>query len=465
MNTQPLGSICILGYGKTGKAVASYCNSIIKSGSGRISSLTVFESDKTAVTGTYDLAIVSPGIPPASAFYQAAQAAAREVISEPEFAWRESPERWIGVTGTNGKSTTTALIAHLLQVAGANQGYSAQAAGNIGLPCIEAITTRGPRDWIVAELSSYQLHSTQRFAPDAAVLLNITPDHLSWHGSHEAYTAAKLRIFANMPATAPRIIDATLADTRHIMCDYCRAGQRVIPLGAKPGLATAKCEECDVPEGAYVDAATGLLTVVVPGGEKIGLIPAADLLIKGPHNQENALAAAAAVLAVGAEPEAVRAGLASFEPLEHRIEPVGEHNGVLFYNDSKATNTDAAIKALTSFSGKPIVVLLGGRDKGTALDELVDVCRATCKAAVCYGEAGPRFLAALQAAEADPAAAPATYGLQAVSAEHLADAFTTAVGLAAPGDVLLLSPACASFDEYTCFEQRGEDFKRLVATL
>jgi UDP-N-acetylmuramoylalanine--D-glutamate ligase len=439
-----LGDVCVLGTGKTGLAVISYCQKLLGAGSDRITSLSVYEDDSKPLAGNYDLGIVSPGIPPHNALHTAALAACREVISEPEFAWREQPERWIAVTGTNGKSTTTALLAHLL-------GPQAMAVGNIGTPCIEAIQTRESGAWLVAELSSYQLHSTRRFAPEAAILLNITPDHLSWHGSHEAYTAAKLKVFANMPATAPRIIDATLPATRAIVREQRAAGNRVVPLGTTDGITGDMTARCGAPEAAFVNPTTGMLTVAL-ATETVELIPAAELHIKGEHNQLNALAAAAAALAVGTPPAAVRAGLASFEPLEHRIEPAGEVAGVRFFNDSKATNPDATLKALTSFDAAPIIALFGGRDKGTTLDELAAVASTTCKLAICYGEAGERFYNAFT----DKG------GPRALRAPHFSAAFTTAVANAAPGDVVLLSPACASFDEFSCFEERGERFKELV---
>jgi UDP-N-acetylmuramoylalanine--D-glutamate ligase len=390
---------------------------------------------------------VSPGIAPHTSLYQSALAHAREVIGEPEFAWRESPGNWVAVTGTNGKSTTTALTAHLLS----QGGRTAYAVGNIGVPCIEGIQARRAGEWLVAELSSYQLYSSRHLAPAAAVLLNITPDHVSWHQGHDAYAQAKLKVFANMAPQAPRVIDATLEDTRALV-RACRAqGQRVIPLGTTEGITGDMTQRCGAPEAAFVDPAANILTVVT-GGARTPLVPTTALILKGAHNHENALAAAAVALALGIPAQAVRDGLASFEPLEHRIEPCGEVGGVRFFNDSKATNTDAAIKALAAFDGAPVIALFGGRDKGTSLDELVAVCDTTCKAVICYGEAGPRFFKALDGRDA----------LKAQLVPHFSDAFAAATGLAQPGDVVLLSPACASFDEFTCFEERGAAFKRLV---
>jgi UDP-N-acetylmuramoylalanine--D-glutamate ligase len=444
---------------------------------GELKALAVFANDET-VAGDFDLAIASPGIPPHSVLYRSAERCAREVISEPEFAYRLSPARWVGVTGTNGKTTTTALVAHLLCVG----GKIAYPVGNIGVPCIEAVQTREAGSWLVAELSSYQLHSTRSFAPEATILLNITPDHLAWHGSHAAYAADKQRIFARMPDTAPVVIDATLDETRALVRALRAEGRRVIPLGTAEGLRGDMTARCGAPEAAFVEAATGMLTVVV-AGQRVELVAAADLQIKGEHNCANALAAAAVVLALGVEPGAVRTGLLSFAPLAHRIEPCGTIAGVAFYNDSKATNTDATMKALVSFGASPLVVMLGGRDKGTDLAELVATCRAHAKAVVCYGEAGPRFHAALSAAPLapsdgvprktpdtsprDPLDTAPRDTLDTPALSHLVDsfanAFDTAVSLAAPGDVVLLSPACASFDEFTSYEHRGDSFKTLVA--
>jgi UDP-N-acetylmuramoylalanine--D-glutamate ligase len=202
---------------------------------------------------------------------------------------------------------------------------------------------------------------------------------------------------------------------------------------------------------------TPLLTCVIDG-KRTALLETAQLRIKGEHNQENALAAASVALALGADPAKLAAGLASFEPLEHRIEPCGSIGDIAFFNDSKATNPEATLKALVAFEGTPLVILLGGRDKGTALETLVETAEASCRAVVCYGEAGARFAAAFEASPREGALAP-------VRASNFSAAFSAAVAAARPKDAVLLSPACASFDEFSSYEQRGTVFKSLVAGL
>jgi UDP-N-acetylmuramoylalanine--D-glutamate ligase len=406
--------------------------------------------DEQEVGGIYDLAVISPGIAPSSRMYESAAANAAELIGEPELAWRQSPERWIGITGTNGKTTTTALLAHVLS----GSGIKARAVGNIGIPCIDAIQTRDDDEYLVAELSSFQLATVYKLKPDAAILLNITPDHLGWHGSMENYIRDKRRIFYHMDDDAPTVIDATLETTRDLVRLRRSSGKRVIPLGTIEGLTGDMTERCGAPEAAFVDAASDML-VVMHDGRRTELLHADELKLKGEHNYENALAAAAVALCLGAEPECVRLALRSFEPLEHRIEPCGTVGEVAFYNDSKATNPEATVKALSAFPGSPLVLMLGGRDKNTDLTELIEAAKGTCKAVICYGEAGPRFYENFSAlGYSKPLLIP-----------DFNTAFSTAIKTARAGDIILLSPACASFDEFASFEARGGMFKSLVVAL
>jgi UDP-N-acetylmuramoylalanine--D-glutamate ligase len=442
--------------------------------------------DGDEIAGFFDLAIASPGIPPHSPLVVSAREHARELISEPELAWRLSPEHWIVITGTNGKTTTTALVAHLLNTC----GMKARAAGNIGTTCIEAVCAREPGEYLVAELSSYQLAYSCGLVPVAAVLLNITPDHLAWHGSFESYRDAKLGLFDRLKPDAPAVIDATLEGTRAVVRARRAAQKRSIPIGTAEGLCGDMTARCGAAEAAFVDPHGGMLTCVI-GGRRMAVLESSKLKIKGEHNQENALAAAAAVLALGADPAKVAEGLASFEPLEHRIEPCGSVGGVAFFNDSKATNPEATCKALAAFGDTPLVVMLGGRDKGTSLDELVKATAASCRAVICYGEAGPRFAEAFEAARSfnaapasdaaaaapavptpaavvAPAPAPAASSRSAPVSLLVPDfrsAFDAAMANARAGDAVLLSPACASFDEFSSYEQRGTAFKALTAAL
>jgi UDP-N-acetylmuramoylalanine--D-glutamate ligase len=440
-------SVCILGQGVTGEAVAAYFRSRQNP-----PSVTIFAND-AEVTGSFDLAVISPGIAPHSALAIQAGAHARELIGEPELAFRLSPERWCAVTGTNGKTTTTALITHVFNTC----GIKARAVGNIGATCIEAVQEREPGEYLVAELSSYQLAYANSIRPEAAVLLNITPDHLFWHGSFEAYREAKLSLFERMDPNAPAVIDATLAETRAVVRARREVGRRVIPLGTAEGIMGDMTVRCGAAEAAFVDPDTSMLTCVIEG-RRVTVVEASQLRIKGEHNQQNALAAASVALALGVKPEKLARGLQSFEPLEHRIEPCGTIDNIAFFNDSKATNPEATLKALVAFDGTPLVTMLGGRDKNTPLDELVEVIEATCRTVVCYGEAGSRFAEAFAASKRDIA-------LVHLQEPDFRSAFDTAVANARPGDCVLLSPACASFDEFSSYEHRGTVFKSLVATL
>lgn len=477
-----LGNVLVVGLGKSGLAAARFCIAHLGGGvddAFAVESLTVYggaSSDAAVafsaeaaehgievildcedVRGSYDLAIVSPGISVNSAFFKNAAAASREIVCEPELAFRYAPERWIGITGTNGKTTTTTLTAHLLETA----GLGGIACGNIGLPCIEAASGRTDGSYLVAELSSFQLESMPTFSPRAAVLLNITPDHIEWHGSLEAYAAAKERIFANLGASGYAIVDCTAENTRALAGRLTARGIALIAVGGPAGFADAYHPLGDpgsVDRGGCAHLADGVLTVVLDGTEH-RLVAAGELAIRGDHNVQNALSASAAALVAGIADADLAAGLRSYRPVEHRVEPCGEVAGVRFYNDSKATNTDAAIKALTAFPGQRVWMLLGGHDKGTDLGELVSACIRSCTGVICFGEAAERFLAAFADADAEGA------GLSVLEAPHMREAFATACDAASAGDVVLLSPACSSFDEFSSYEERGTLFKQLVSDL
>jgi UDP-N-acetylmuramoylalanine--D-glutamate ligase len=415
----------------------------------------------------FDVCVASPGISAFSDFYCAAQDVSTEVISELEFAWRESAADsvWACVTGTNGKTTTTALLAHIMQVA----GVDAVAVGNIGDAAITAVGAG--HACYIAECSSYQLASTRDFAPKAAVMLGITPDHIHWHKTHEHYAESKWRSIANLGNVegACAILDATNDEVRAKVRELKaipsdERGFDYIPIGTAKGThfdmraaCGAECAAFASDENIDKDTtapASARLTIAYNGTEH-ALCTVDELNIKGDHNAINALAAAAAAVALGASDAAITQALKTFRPLEHRIEPCGEVDGVGFYNDSKATNVDATLKALTSFPGRPLVVLFGGRDKGTDLAELVEACKTGVKAAICYGEGGPRFFEALAPLK--------DAGVQVIECAGMREAFDSACNISQAGDVVLLSPACASFDEFSCFEERGEVFKSYVA--
>jgi UDP-N-acetylmuramoylalanine--D-glutamate ligase len=460
-NQTRLGDVCVLGMGKTGEYVARYCAARL---GGRVSSVTLYgglsscAGDRSAalendgvkvvlgtedVSGSFDLTVSSPGISEFSEFFGNARAHSREIIGEPEFAWRESPDRWVGITGTNGKTTTTTLTTALLHAA----GKDAVAVGNIGYLATAAIEARQDDEWFVAELSSFQLASAQRLHPRVAVLLNITPDHIAWHKSLEHYAEAKERIFQNLTVSDLAIVANGDLWCQRIAVHLAARHLRVCTLDVSgdPGCA----------EAAFVR--DGYLVVRLSSGEH-QLILASELRIKGAHNIENALAAAAVALELGCADKLVCRTLVSFHPLEHRIEPCGVLGGVNFIDDSKATNTDAVEKALTAFKPQSVVLLVGGHDKGTNLSELAGAICSSCAAVICYGEAGPRMAEAIRQASSDSESS-----VRIEQAAHMEDALTSAIRIARAGQTVLLSPACSSFDEFSGFEERGRVFKHLVA--
>ena len=379
-----------------------------------------------------DMIVLSPGVPAALESLCKAADKGIPVIAEVELASRFLGDRIVGITGSNGKSTTTALAAHLLRAA----GLDAVACGNIGSPLIDLVETTSPERTLVVELSSFQLETIDKFRPSIATILNITPDHLDRYDGMEAYKQAKLRLLFNQQPGDRVVIDA----------DEDHAGEIAEASMGEPFYFSA-IEHVD--EGICLD---GGRIAVVRHGEAVPLLPPEEMGIRGPHNLRNAMAAASIAVICGAEPEAIADGLRSFEPLEHRLEPAGEIGGVLFVNDSKATNVDAAAVALQSFDA-PIVAIMGGRDKEGDFTALRPLVESNVKQLILIGEAGPKIGASLEGAAT------------ARSCDSMESAIRAGLEAAEAGDVVLLVPACTSFDMYDNFMRRGEDFKRIVGRL
>jgi UDP-N-acetylmuramoylalanine--D-glutamate ligase len=364
--------------------------------------------------------IKSPGVPGSAAAVQAARARGVTVIGELELAWRLLGNPFVAVTGTNGKTTTTEWIGHIHRTA----GLPVAVAGNVGTALSGLVGELGPEATVICEASSFQLEDSEAFAPEVAVLLNITPDHLDRHGTFEAYRAAKLRIFANQ---RPEDV-AVLPDDLDVAVG---GAARQLRFGAR--------------------AAAGLR---LGGGglhwDGRELLPTDQLPLPGEHNLQNAMAAASACLARGLDPEAVATGLRSFRGVAHRLELVAERGGVRFVNDSKATNVASTIVALRSYA-RGVHLIAGGRGKSQDFTPLAPLVAERCAGVYLIGEDGPKIGAALSAA-----------GVALHDAGTLAAALAAAVARATAGEVVLLSPACASFDQFRDFEDRGEQFRRLV---
>jgi len=449
------GDILVLGLGVSGEAAAAYCAE--HAGEGGPVRVTVIDTADTPelrlraerlaalgvdvrlgsaeVTGEYALAVASPGIPPHTELMRKARHAATEVISEIEFAYRRSSAPWIAVTGTNGKTTVTSLIGHLLTGA----CVPAAIVGNIGTPAIRAVDEVGATGALVAEVSSFQLALADLFHPRVSVLLNITPDHLDWHGDLETYAKDKGRVFERQTPDDTAVINADDEGSSAFM-----------PAVRARGVRVAEFSIARVPSGGAGLDPEGMLVLDTHGG-RLTLLHKDELLIRGEHNVSNALAAAAAAHAFGVAPDAIRSGLRSFRPIEHRLEPVATVGEVEYFNDSKATNPDAAIKAARAFVDRPLVVLLGGRNKGNRFVDLARVLAEQGASAVVFGEAAEDIARDLQAA-----------GVAFERADGLRAAVLAASRTAPPGGAVVLSPACASFDEFDDYAHRGRAFRGLV---
>ncbi|MGH3003542.1 MAG: Mur ligase family protein [Gaiellaceae bacterium] len=353
---------------------------------------TLANEDDLGLLDGVGLVVKNPGVPGERPLLRAARDRGIPVWSERELGYRLLPgARFVGVTGTNGKSTTSELLGEIFRAA----GRDVVVAGNIGRP----LTSVREATWVVCEVSSFQLEDVHELACDVAVLINLEPDHLDRHGSFEAYREAKLRIFE-------------------------RAKAKVVP------------------RGFGIDGIEFAADDPLP----------AEPHIPGRHNRENAAAATTAARAAGIDDDAIAAGLRSFPGVPHRLEPVGERDGVRYVDDSKATNVAAALRALETYAAEPLHVILGGSRKGEEFAPLAAAAGPNVRSVHLIGEEAERLAVAFA-------------GRPVERDGDLATAVAHAAALAAPGDVVLLSPACASYDQFESFEQRGETFRRLVAEL
>jgi UDP-N-acetylmuramoylalanine--D-glutamate ligase len=363
--------------------------------------------------------VKSPGVPQEARIVTAARRAGVRVVGELEIGWRLLGNDFIAVTGSNGKTTTAELIGHVHRAA----GRPVAVAGNVGTALTALAGGVDPAAVVVCEASSFQLEDTEAFAPDAAVLLNLTEDHLDRHGTIAAYRAAKLQAFAHQPRGAIAVAPPSL----------------VRRLGGEADRVTFG-------PGGDLDHRDGRLWW---RGEP--LLATSDIRLRGAHNRENAMAAAAVCLARGVDADAVRAGLRTFPGVPHRLEEVVERDGVLYVNDSKATNVASALVALSSFEA-PVHLIAGGRGKGSGFEALRPAVARACAAVYLIGEAADDLAHALAGAR-----------VPVHRCGDLERAVAAAGAAARPGEVVLLSPACTSYDQYPDFEARGEHFRRLAS--
>ncbi|MBV9216351.1 MAG: UDP-N-acetylmuramoyl-L-alanine--D-glutamate ligase [Acidobacteria bacterium] len=382
-----------------------------------------------------DLVVISPGVPTNTIPARYVDRKDGEVIGEVELAYRFMKGRIVGITGSNGKTTTTALIGELL----ANSGIPTQVGGNIGTPLLSLTETSRDDGWTVAELSSFQLETIVDFRPSVGLCLNVTPNHLDRYEGFKDYAAAKHRLFMNQTAEDVAVLNAD----DEITADWGP--------GLKANVVMFSIRK-ELDEGLFLRERD---LVCRSNGKERTLTTREEIFLRGLHNVENVLAALAAGLACGASPESMRETVANFKGVEHRIEFVAEIDGVKFYNDSKATSVDATSKALEALSeerGKTILIL-GGRGKNAPYAPLIPLIERSVRALVVLGEDGDNIEEQLKG-----------YA-EIIRATSVEDAVERGFASAQKGDSVLLAPACASFDMFRSFEERGTVFKRAVAEL
>jgi len=378
-----------------------------------------------------DLIVVSPGVPVDAPPLVQARSLGETVIGEVELAAQFLPGPIVAITGSNGKTTTTTLTGEII----AASGLPVLVGGNIGTPAISLAERAKPETVIVLEISSFQLETVQTFRPKIAVVLNVTPDHLDRHRTFEIYTDAKARIFENQQGSDYAVLNA---DDPTCVAMGARTRAQVFWFGRHK----------EVEQGAWVR--DGMIVFRDRKGQR-DILQVSEIPLKGAHNLENVLAAVCAAALMGCAPDKIRRSVHDFKAVEHRLEFVRSVNGVDYYNDSKATNVDATIKALESFPAN-IHLILGGKDKGSDYTVLNDLIRQRVKRIYTIGAAAAKIESQVKGAEV-------------VHAETLENAIRKAGAAAKPGDVVLLAPACASFDQFKSYEHRGKLFKDIVAGL
>jgi UDP-N-acetylmuramoylalanine--D-glutamate ligase len=378
-----------------------------------------------------DLIVVSPGVPVDAPPLVQAQAMGAAVIGEIELAARFLPGPMIAITGSNGKTTTTTLTGEIMTAG----GFPTLVGGNIGTPAISLADWARPDSVVVLEVSSFQLETIQSFRPKVAVVLNVTPDHLDRHRTFQAYVDAKARIFENQHSMDFSVLNA---DDRACVDLASRTKAKVFWFS----------RQREVTQGAWVHDGN---IVFRNGTQQYVVLQVSEIPLKGAHNLENVLAAVCASALMGCAPEKIRQVVQAFKAVEHRLEFVATIRGVDYYNDSKATNVDATIKAIESFPAN-IHLILGGKDKGSNYSVLNDLLRQRVKRVYTIGAAAEKIESQIR-------------NVEVVRAETLENALRKANAVAEAGDVVLLAPACASFDQFKNYEHRGQTFKEIVQDL
>lgn len=399
------------------------------------------------------LVVKNPGIPYHAAPVQQALELGIEVVTEVEVAYHLCGAPMIGITGSNGKTTTTTWVGNMLEQAGLNPIV----AGNIGTPLCEAAEKATADNWMVVELSSFQLKGTVEFRPRIAALLNVAETHLDYHGGMKDYVASKAKLFANQQPDDVAVLNWDDAVCRELI-PYIKA--RLIPFSLTENLETGVYVDPPYVDGEEDDVKRQVIYSDGAGHREL-IIDVAGIGIPGRFNVGNALAAVAIAVAAGANPSQLAAPLADFKGVEHRLEYVLEHNGSVYYNNSKATNSKATVMALNSFK-EPVVLIAGGLDRGSDMMELLPVLEERVKAMVVLGENRAKMAKVAELA-----------GLKQIkvvdnekdAARTLTVAVQEAARLAEPGDIVLLSPACASWDMFASYEERGRIFKEAAHNL